>query len=331
MEFSVRCPSPPNTYSYVREENSGSSRKFVENHLLFTCITNKILALCTIHPWSVEYVCKPCNPCWSPCKHIIVCEPRARKHIICLKASSWTRLGTHAKACLGKYLVCNFLCRRIDSLEWWNDTFLLLQFWLEKIGAYHSFLHFSWAGGSAFFLWVCLPDQHQVSLIYFPINFDSNASWSLQPPLGLYIDNVILGLLLVDVAINLRKSSDECEVLSSFKDFVDTAATANGAGAATFKNAKLVLLHGGGQGQLSSLEPALDTHCGCLGDAPGLHGACFHGGWRSHGRPSFQLSIHDTISKRIITHHNIQKHEAISASRLGCLFNTQLATSFVGC
>ncbi len=27
MEFSVRCPSPPNTYSYVREESSGSTRK----------------------------------------------------------------------------------------------------------------------------------------------------------------------------------------------------------------------------------------------------------------------------------------------------------------
>ncbi len=39
----MRRPSPPNTYSYVQEENSGSTRKFVENHLLFTCITNKFL------------------------------------------------------------------------------------------------------------------------------------------------------------------------------------------------------------------------------------------------------------------------------------------------
>jgi hypothetical protein len=54
MEFSVRRPSPPNTYSYVREENSGSTRKFVENHLLFTSIANQILALCTIHPRSVD-------------------------------------------------------------------------------------------------------------------------------------------------------------------------------------------------------------------------------------------------------------------------------------
>jgi hypothetical protein len=37
--------SPPNTYSFVKEENLGSTRKFIENYLLFTCITNKILAL----------------------------------------------------------------------------------------------------------------------------------------------------------------------------------------------------------------------------------------------------------------------------------------------
>ncbi len=33
MEFSVRCPSPSNTYSYVYEENLGSTRKFVQNFL----------------------------------------------------------------------------------------------------------------------------------------------------------------------------------------------------------------------------------------------------------------------------------------------------------
>jgi hypothetical protein len=53
VEFSVRRPSPPNTYSYVREENSGSTRKFEENHLTFMCITNKTLALCTIHVQNV--------------------------------------------------------------------------------------------------------------------------------------------------------------------------------------------------------------------------------------------------------------------------------------
>jgi hypothetical protein len=45
MEFSVCRPSPPNTYSYVQEENLGSTRKFVEIYLLFRCITNLILAL----------------------------------------------------------------------------------------------------------------------------------------------------------------------------------------------------------------------------------------------------------------------------------------------
>ena len=51
MEFSVRRPSPPNTYSYVREENSGSTREFIEIYLLFTCISNLILA---IHMQSVN-------------------------------------------------------------------------------------------------------------------------------------------------------------------------------------------------------------------------------------------------------------------------------------
>ncbi len=33
MEFSVRRPSPPNTYSYVQEENLGLTRKFIQNFL----------------------------------------------------------------------------------------------------------------------------------------------------------------------------------------------------------------------------------------------------------------------------------------------------------
>jgi hypothetical protein len=46
MEFSVHRLSPPNTYSYVQEENLGSTRKLVEIYLfLFRCITNLILAL----------------------------------------------------------------------------------------------------------------------------------------------------------------------------------------------------------------------------------------------------------------------------------------------
>jgi hypothetical protein len=49
----------------------------------------------------------------------------------------------------------------------------------------------------------------------------------------LNIYNLILGLLLADIAINLHKFS-ECKVMSSFKDFVDMATTASGAGADAF-------------------------------------------------------------------------------------------------
>jgi hypothetical protein len=56
MEFSVRRPSPPNTYSYEREENLGSTRKFVQHYLLFTCISNLILA---IHTQSVNGLEEP--------------------------------------------------------------------------------------------------------------------------------------------------------------------------------------------------------------------------------------------------------------------------------
>jgi hypothetical protein len=45
MEFSVRSLSPLNTYSYVREEILGSTRKCVQNYLLFMCISNLSLAV----------------------------------------------------------------------------------------------------------------------------------------------------------------------------------------------------------------------------------------------------------------------------------------------
>lgn len=50
--------------------------------------------------------------------------------------------------------------------------------------------------------------------------------------LGLYIYNLISGLLLADVAISLHESS-ECEVPSSFKDFVDTALRSDVVGTFT--------------------------------------------------------------------------------------------------
>jgi hypothetical protein len=52
MKFSVRRPSPLNTYSYVREENLGSTRKSVEIYLLFMCIINLILAIHTECEWA---------------------------------------------------------------------------------------------------------------------------------------------------------------------------------------------------------------------------------------------------------------------------------------
>jgi hypothetical protein len=49
----------------------------------------------------------------------------------------------------------------------------------------------------------------------------------------LYIYNLIWGLILADVAINVYESS-KCEMPSCFKDLVDTATTASGARAAAF-------------------------------------------------------------------------------------------------
>jgi hypothetical protein len=51
--------------------------------------------------------------------------------------------------------------------------------------------------------------------------------------LCLYTYNLILGLLLANVAITLHKSS-ECKVLSSVKYFVDTATTTSGTWTAAF-------------------------------------------------------------------------------------------------
>jgi hypothetical protein len=56
MEFSVCCPSPLNTYSYVQEENLDSTRKSVEIYLEIVCITNLILA---IHTQSVNGLEEP--------------------------------------------------------------------------------------------------------------------------------------------------------------------------------------------------------------------------------------------------------------------------------
>jgi hypothetical protein len=78
VEFSVRRPSPLNTYSYVREEKLGSTRKFVEIYLLFTFITNLILV---IHTQSVNGLEEPfedsgkkfLQPTHSGCMETIKC------------------------------------------------------------------------------------------------------------------------------------------------------------------------------------------------------------------------------------------------------------------
>jgi hypothetical protein len=44
MESSVCCPSPPNTYSYVQEEHSGSTRKFVD-FFMFCVLPTKFMHL----------------------------------------------------------------------------------------------------------------------------------------------------------------------------------------------------------------------------------------------------------------------------------------------
>ena len=190
-----------------------------------------------------------------------LCQPCAPKHIICLQAlqSLSIRLQTYHSlqtTCLGTYHM--FASQLVNppshpciSAPWQasNLQFPLQAHWLVGMMEWHllvtpmlaredrciSLLPSLFMGGgfSDFLWWVCLPDQHQVSLIYFSINFDSNASWSLQPLLGLYIYNLILGLLLADVAINLHKSS-KCKVPSRSKDFVDTATTTSGARAVAF-------------------------------------------------------------------------------------------------
>jgi hypothetical protein len=52
MKSSVLRPPPPNTYSYMQEENLGSSRKFVDNYLLFLCINTQI---CALHQQSMDW------------------------------------------------------------------------------------------------------------------------------------------------------------------------------------------------------------------------------------------------------------------------------------
>ncbi len=52
VEFSVRPPSPPNTYSYVQEENMGSTRKFVNLLIVHVYYQPNSCTSHTEHEWA---------------------------------------------------------------------------------------------------------------------------------------------------------------------------------------------------------------------------------------------------------------------------------------
>ncbi len=193
---------------------------------------------------------------------------------------------------------------------------------------------------------MCLPDQHRVSLAKFPINFDSNVSWPLPPPLGLNIYNLISGLLLADIAINLHKFS-ECEVPSSFKDFVDTATTASGAGAAAFMAFLAVLCLTAIMSLAEEYESLSSRTEEDKGNRPLLNqfliptvaalvmplvtvalafveGGDFMGALHFNG-PFMIPFLYGLLP--IILYRSVRQY----ASRLGSLFNKQFFTRFAGC
>jgi hypothetical protein len=166
----------------------------------------------------------------------------------------------------------------------------------------------------------------------------------------LYIDNLISGLLLADIAINLHKSS-KCEVRSSFKDFMDTATTASSTGAAVFtaflalaifvlclttivllaEEYKSLFSHtekDKGNSLLSKPDPIPTVTALVL--PPVAVALAFVEGRDLTGALHFNGAFMIPFIW-LINHHFIQKHEAILVSRLGHLFNKQLSTSFVGC
>ncbi len=144
-----------------------------------------------------------------------LCQPRACKHIICLQAlqsllinlqtysslkntCSWTyhmfvsqlvnppwhpyKSAPHQASNLQFPLQAHW---HIGMMEWHLCVVPKLAGEGRCISPLPSF--FQGVGFGDFCWWVCLPDQRRVSLIYFPINFDSIASWLLPlfgPPPG---------------------------------------------------------------------------------------------------------------------------------------------------
>jgi len=167
----------------------------------------------------------------------------------------------------------------------------------------------------------------------------------------LYIYNLILGLLLVDVAINLHGSSNKCKVLSSFKDFVDTATTASGGGATAF-TAFLVLAFfilcltaimplAEEYKSLSSRTEEDKGYCPLLNQfsiptvaalvmppvavaLAFVKGGDFMGALHFNG--AFMIPFLYGLLP-IILYRSVRQY----ASRLGSLFNKQFFTSFAGC
>jgi hypothetical protein len=168
----------------------------------------------------------------------------------------------------------------------------------------------------------------------------------MPPPLGLKIYKLILGLLLADIAINLHKFS-ECEVPSSFKDFVDMATTDSGAGAAAF----MAFLAGLCLMAIMSLAEEFESLSSCMEEVKGnrpllnqfliptvaatvmhpvavalafLEGRDFMGALHFNG--AFMIPILYSLLS-IILYRSMRQY----ASRRGSLFNKQFFTSFAGC
>ena len=95
-------------------------------------------------------------------------------------------------------------------------------------------------------------------------------AWGSVIFVGIYLYNLVSGLMLADVAINLHETSD-CEIPSSFKDFADCAmqdsTAGNAIGAASLLMNSCFLSYGMVQlgSFVSSLLPGLDptTMAGC--------------------------------------------------------------------
>jgi hypothetical protein len=120
MEFSVRRQFPPNTNSYAQEENSGSTRKFVQNYLLFTCISNLILA---IHTQSINGLEEPFAMCmgWRNLSKTAEKSSSSPRAAVVLMLFTWrSQLGYPAHTGLISLSVCLFVRPFVYCLQYEN-------------------------------------------------------------------------------------------------------------------------------------------------------------------------------------------------------------------